>query len=274
MSVGVGELRSGDLAARACATAALRGTNLHRVGGSSRSGKQEPARGDAFGHDQPRDSSELDRGGEPRRRRAERCSTALEAVRLLTAGAILSATACSDRPAQGEDQAESAGMRSDDKPWWHEMREEQKARAREEVARLLEISPGYPRPPADPAIYQTNREDRIVLVDRATGDYVEPNESDREGLLADFVFRTKNGAFVVAFKTQTSGGFTMDWDRLPIRVYSIVEARQQTDEVREARKRISLGRLAQFMAALHEFAENPDIDFVIIDAPLPHGERL
>jgi hypothetical protein len=61
---------------------------------------------------------------------------------------------------------------------------------------------------------------------------------------------------------------------MPIRVFAILESNKPTDAIRAARKRISLMKFAEFMAAFPDFANNPEKDFVIINDLKPPGERL
>lgn len=190
----------------------------------------------------------------------------------LLTGAVLLMTGCGRDGRQSE--AEKAGMGRQEKPWWHDMYEEEKAKARRRIAELIETSPTYPRPPADPDLYWSGKGNKIIVVDRKTGDYLLYAGASKEGELSAFDFTTKHDEFVVEFKTQMSGGFGMKWDRYPIRVYGIVEANNQTPEVREARKRMSMARFAQFIAALPTFSRHPEQDFVVIDAPLRPGERM
>lgn len=195
-------------------------------------------------------------------------------ARLLMVGAMLSAAGCSDEQCQGGNETESARMGGAGKPWWHDMYEDQKAKSRERTAKLIAASKGYPRPPRDPNITLSSIGNNITLVDRNTGDYFLVQSGDQERLLISFLYMTKDGKLVCGFKTQMSGGFGMKWDVYPIRIYGVVEAEQQSDEIRAARQRISPRRFAEFLTAFPTFADNPELEFVVFEAPREPGERL
>ena len=165
-------------------------------------------------------------------------------------------------------------MGGGDKPWWHGMQEDRKAKARESVAKLIGTSKTYPRPPADPDIYWTGKDNRIAMVDRKTGDYLLSSGGDNEDMLVSFQYMTRDDKLVCTFKTQWAGGFQMKWQTMPIKVFEVIEADQQTIETRSARGRISVERFAEFMAAFPDFANNPERDFVVIDAHQERGEDL
>jgi hypothetical protein len=195
-------------------------------------------------------------------------------AKVLAAVAILSVAGCGKSPRHGTRQAEGARMGGQDKPWWQDRYDQQKAKARERTARLLQASKSYPRPRTDPDIVLSGVGNQVALVDRKTGDYLLAQSGDQERMLLDFLYMTKEGKLVCGFKTQMSGGFAMKWEAYPIRVYAVVEADQQTDEIRAARRRISLERFAEFMTAFPTFAKNPELEFVVFEAPREPGERL
>jgi hypothetical protein len=193
---------------------------------------------------------------------------------LLAVGATLSMTGCGKTPGQGAREAESARMGSQDKPWWHDMVEQQQANARASTTKLIETSRTYRRPATNPDIYSTGKGNRIAMVDRTTGDYLLSSGGDNENLVVSFDYMTKDDKLVCTFKTQWAGGFRMKWQVMPIRVFAIIETNQQTDEVHAARQRISIAKFAEFMAASPDFSNNPERDFVVIDAPREPGEQL
>jgi hypothetical protein len=184
--------------------------------------------------------------------------------------AMLSATACSNQSRRNTNETESARMGDDEKPWWHDMMEKQKARSRERVAKLIENSKIYRRPPADPEIYASGKGNRIAIVDRTTGYYLLSTAGD-ENLMLVFNYMTNEDKLVCSFKTQWGGGYRMEWDAYPIRVYDVIHPGQALDGTRAARGCISIERFAQFMSA-HPDLNNPEKDFVVIDAPAT-GER-
>lgn len=192
---------------------------------------------------------------------------------LLAFGATLLLAACDQKPRRAQRGTKKARS-PDEKPWWHDMYEEQKKKARQRTIRLIETSKTYPRPPADPNIYWTGKGNKIAMVDRKTGDYLLCDGWDHENLIMTLSYMTKDDQLVCWFNTQWGGGYGMEWERYPIRVFGVGEAKHQTDAVRAARKRITLERLAEFMAAFPDYARNPEKDFVIFDAPREPGERL
>lgn len=166
-------------------------------------------------------------------------------------------------------------MDGEEKPWWHDMYQEQKAKAREWTLQLIKESKTYPRPPANPDIYWTGKGNKIAMVDRKTGDYLMALGSDVENHKLSFIYRTQDETFVRGFNTQWGGGYYgMTWEAFPIRVYGIVESDEKTDAVRAALPRISMERFAEFIAAFPDFAEHPERDFVVFVAPRRPGERF
>jgi hypothetical protein len=195
-------------------------------------------------------------------------------ARPLTLGPVLLTAGCSEDWSRGQAGVEKTRMAGEEKPWWHDMYEEEKVKSRERTATLIQGSKTYHRPPADPHIHLSSYNNNIKLIDTKTGDYIVVYNADRERLLFDLAYMTRDDIFVCGFKTQMSAGFGMDWQSYPIRVYGIVEAEQQTDTIRSSRKRVSLHRLAEFMTKFPTFVDNPDLDFVLFDAPREPGERL
>jgi hypothetical protein len=173
-----------------------------------------------------------------------------------------------------QNSSEETGMEKELRPEWADMYDAQQKKKLDRARELSKTSPIYRKPKSDPDIYITGVNGRVAAVDRKTGDYVIGQTVDRERMLEDFRFTTKSGKLVCVFMIQIVSGSrgTLE-DPVPYRVYHVKESENQTDEVREARKRISFARFAEFIRA--EWGDNEDNrQFIIIDAPQAKGERL
>jgi hypothetical protein len=143
---------------------------------------------------------------------------------------------------------------------------------RRERAKRLEGAPRYLRPPVDPNIEVTEVNGKRALIDKKTGDLLIVQTIDRERLLEDYRFTTKDMDLVCIFMTQMNLGSYDLGSEYPVRVWNIEESADQSPKIREARKRISFERFTQFLSSDPEFKSSTKI--VVIDAPVSEDRPL
>lgn len=160
-------------------------------------------------------------------------------------------------------------MEEDREPSWKKSFDETKERARARTLALMANARLYPQPPRDPRIVWNKREDKVTIVDAATGDMLVHVGSGREARTDSFQFRTSSGQVVREFHAESGGGYFMPWDTLPIRVYAISDADAEGDAMEAAGERMSLERLALFLASHPMFADDPSGRFVIFETSGP-----
>jgi hypothetical protein len=192
------------------------------------------------------------------------------AAQLIVGGCLL-LTGCSDEPKHSG----STDLSFDKVPSWQKIYDEQQRWKRDRMRELVKTRPTYLRPKNDPDIYLSSMDNRTAMVDTKTGDFIIGQETDRERMIRDYRFTTKSGKLVCIFMVQVgTGAQGTKSDPVPYRVFHIEESATQTPEVKEARKRISFQRFAEFMTAFPDYAEDSSRQFVVIDAPLEEGEQL
>ncbi len=154
-------------------------------------------------------------------------------------------------------------------PSWKKSFDESKEKARARTLALMENATLYPQPPRDPHIVWNKKEDRVTLVDTATGDTLVHVSAGREPETSAFRFQTGSGQVVRTFYTELGGGYHMPWDTLPIRVFATQDADAEGEAMEAARERMSLERLALFLAAHPMFSNDRARRFVIFETPDP-----
>jgi hypothetical protein len=182
----------------------------------------------------------------------------------------LAIVACGDNSGKSAKAAGSARMDNKAKPWWKDMYDERQRLKRERMLELIKTRPVYYRPKNDPDIYWTGIDGRIAMIDKNSGDQmIMYGGRNPEQKTAYYRFMTKSGMLICTFRVHfgTGGKGTIS-DPAIYRVYAIEEAPNRITDVKEARKRILLERFATFIASDPDNLNNPERQYLIIDAPL------
>jgi hypothetical protein len=183
------------------------------------------------------------------------------------------------RRKKSEEKAQTVGFTTEPKPVAEPV--EESIEDYQEYLDRFASSPQYMRPPNDPLIAWDVSPDRGnpnkgKMLDTTTGDYFDYVVVNREQTKVYCVFFNKAGEFVCQFAVKLGPGKfgKGDWPLFPIRVYETYEAQAETMEVKAARSRISIKRLAQFLTVVPSLNSFGGTNFVVIDEPLPLGEPL
>ncbi|MEO9827734.1 MAG: hypothetical protein ABJF50_25355 [Paracoccaceae bacterium] len=130
-----------------------------------------------------------------------------------------------------------------------EKEEQQLSEVREYVSKTPEAQI-FDQTPRDPSIIWTDIDSKIALVDKLTGDTILAQVVDREQRLIYLAYVTREGKPVRVFTTQLGEDrHGVRWEKFPIRVWNGSEFEHSTDSIKEAGKRATLERLAQFISS-------------------------
>ena len=171
------------------------------------------------------------------------------------------------------DASQEAGMNKE-QPWWQDSYDRLQEAKRQQILELMKTHPYYRRPPQDPSIHMTGIEGKVALVDEITGDRLIIYSSHRDENVILYRFETESGEFISFFKAQVIYGYPDKIDFVPYRLFEITENANPSPKAIEARKRISPERFAQFLASDRQYTDEPEVQFIVIHAPLEPGEVL
>lgn len=195
---------------------------------------------------------------------AKRFTTASMAVAI----SVILVGGCNESSSRGADTMTK-------EPSWKASYDAQEGAAAARMRELIARAPTYAQPPADPGIFWTSSADnRIMLVERATGNFIIFQQIDRERNLMDFRWTTENRQLVCIFTVKIGRPIAGSPTIVPLRLFHIQDSPKQKPDIAALRRQMTLPRLAQFLTAWPGFGDSPDRRFVLIDAPVEQGERL